>query len=185
MSDPPKVHPLTLFGRFITRAFLDDTGSPSIALVLTTVYTIWMMWFFTTRTGLGPLYRPLDPGLIQAVFTFGAFLILWSAALKLGAGVFVPVAVALAAALGKVVSIGTKATQAVLAQQRDYEPPDRTESLANTELSRNAAKAPPEKPTPVVIMQPEVKPGEEPPPPQPVTVVPKGSAPAFDDERDE
>lgn len=168
----PKPNWWTLFWRFVTRAFCDDSGSPSVALILTATYTVWIMWFITSRSGLGPFYRPITPDLVQAIFTFGAFLILWSAALKLGAGVFVPVAVALAAALGKVVSIGTKATQTVLARANGYEPPDRLEPLANTELSRDASEVPPPEPTPVVIMQPEVEPGEEPPPPQPVTVVP-------------
>jgi hypothetical protein len=132
--------------RFVTRAFLDDTGSPSVAPFLVLVFTVWFMWWITkTSFGLGPMYRPPEPYVIQGVLALGGLLIIWAAALKLGVSIFVPVAEVIAQALGKLVSVGSTATEIVRERMKvvsEYDPPDRNVPLAQKELAQTADAAP-------------------------------------------
>ena len=128
--------------RFVTRMFLDEAGDPSIAQVMATAVTVWYCWWITRmHGGIGPLYRPAEPYVMQAVTAIVALWIVYSAAVKMGAGLFVPVAELLASAVGGVVKAGRVATEVVLERMRtDYEPPDRTVPVGEAELARPGLK---------------------------------------------
>lgn len=100
---PPRTGPLTALGRFVVRVLCDDTGAPSTARIVLPPWLVFTAFFL--RRALG-VTGPDDGVAVEAVFSVTAItlaLILWAAALKLGPGVFVPLAEAVAGAFHRAV----------------------------------------------------------------------------------
>lgn len=125
---------LVSFSRFVVRALCDDTGAPSTVLVVLPLWLVFAAGFF---------WRALEADTsvadssVYAVQVVTLALILWAAALKLGAGVFVPLAQSVAGAFMRSVN----AVGDLWSRTRSYGGgPDRTVGLMDLggELHRTA-----------------------------------------------
>lgn len=87
-------------GRFVVRMLLDDVGKPATALAI-----LWCWTGFTAGIYWHALSLSELPEAAGVIIEFVGFielsLILWAAASKLGVGVFVPLAEAVAGALSR------------------------------------------------------------------------------------
>jgi hypothetical protein len=147
MSPPPETAPpvptRVAIARFIVRSLCDDKGQPDTVLVVMYPWLTFAAYFFweALNAPAAIIDANVSSEAVAAVLMVTLALILWAAALKLGAGVFVPLASAIGGAFKSVAG----ATRGVLAQARDYSGgPDRRLGVTDPggELHREDPEAP-------------------------------------------
>lgn len=126
LTDPvPPVPARVAIARFVVRSLCDSTGQPDTVLIVIYPWLMFAGLFFWRALGIAatPNLATVSADSVSAVLMITLALILWAAALKLGEGVFVPLAAAVAGAFR---ALGSAAS-GVLAKARAYNGgPDRT-----------------------------------------------------------
>lgn len=134
----PRVRISTAIARFIVRALCDDKGQPDTVLIVIYPWLAFAAAFFWHAIHAPAPSSEVGAIAVTSVQLVTLGLVLWAAALKLGAGVFVPLAEAVAGAFRMVPSAAGKLISSV----RSYAGgPDRTVGVTEPggELARPPA----------------------------------------------
>lgn len=124
----PPVPARVAIARFIVRSLCDDKGQPDTVLVVMYPWLTFAAFFFwaALKAPAAVIDANVSSEAVAAVLMITLALILWAAALKLGEGVFVPLASAVGGAFRSVAG----AARGLLSQAREYDGgPDRTVGL--------------------------------------------------------